>query len=788
MVKGPLGLSFGSFEVVQFAMFAGAMSAALLSAAWLIRQRSRMAAQIESLRDRVSDLTARLQNAEALTRTEGQRAIVWSDTSAKPAVIGSLPVDSGVPEERAAFLAFGRWLTAASAANLDAAVSGLREQAKPFVILSETQSGQPLEISGRTAGGSAVLRFLALGAERNEHARLKLDYDRMVATADTLRALIDKLPSPVWIRDRDGKITWSNAAYARSVDVADTRTAVSEQRELFAAQAREPLQRERAANGWARREMSAVVGGDRKLFAVTEATGPHGSAGLADISETDAMRAELNKTIASHRETLDQLNTAIAMFDGEGRMQFHNSAFQKLWKLDQAFVESNPDNALLLDRLRSEGRLPEQQDWRRWKETLLSAYRAMESQEHWWHLPDGQTLRVIANPHPKGGVTWVFENLTEKFDLESRYNTLLHVQGETLDNLAEAVVVFGSDGRVRLANPAFAHFFALPEILAGEGAHISRIANHCGDQAAGAWSHFVGAVTGFDEARKQEAGRLSYNGRSFAWSLLPLPNGQMMLSFIDITDTEQVERALTERNEALQKADRLKDEFVQHVSYELRSPLTNIIGFTELLQMGDTGPLNVRQAEYVDHIAVSSGALLTIINNVLDLATVDAGIMELDIAEIDIAETVQAAAEPVREKLNEHDIALDIKLPPPQVLMLADQARLRQILFNLLSNASNFAPAGSRVSLVCAADPNGWTFTVTDSGPGIDDSVRDDVFGRFSRSVRGSRRRGPGLGLSIVRSFVELHGGTVDIDSGPRGTAVTCRFPAVPRGWSKAAQ
>ena len=167
------------------------------------------------------------------------------------------------------------------------------------------------------------------------------------------------------------------------------------------------------------------------------------------------MREEQQRTIQSHADTLDRLTTAVAIFDPNQKLRFFNQAFQKLWDLDHGFLDSAPDNALLLDRLRSDGKIAEQPDWRRWKETLLAVYRSVDPQEHWWHLPDGRTIRVVANPQPNGGVTWVFENLTEKIDLESRYQTLIQVQGETLDNLAEGVAVFGPDGRVRLSNPAF---------------------------------------------------------------------------------------------------------------------------------------------------------------------------------------------------------------------------------------------------------------------------------------------------------------------------------------------
>src|SRR5690606_34026093 len=148
------------------------------------------------------------------------------------------------------------------------------------------------------------------------------------------------------------------------------------------------------------------------------------------------------------------------------------------------------------------------------------------------------------------------------------------------------------------------------------------------------WDGFVAAVTGFDDERRDRQGQTELrNGTVLRYGLIHLPNGQVMLTFIDVTDSVNVERALQDKNEALQKADQLKDDFIQRVSYELRSPLTNIIGFTELLELGTTGPLTERQKEYVGHIFSSSSVLLTLVNDILDLATVDAGIMQLEVGE-----------------------------------------------------------------------------------------------------------------------------------------------------------
>jgi signal transduction histidine kinase len=210
----------------------------------------------------------------------------------------------------------------------------------------------------------------------------------------------------------------------------------------------------------------------------------------------------------------------------------------------------------------------------------------------------------------------------------------------------------------------------------------------------------------------------------------------------------------------------------------LRSPLTNIIGFANLLGDPTFGPLNQKQGEYLDYITASTNALLALINNILDLATIDAGAMTLNLSNVDIRASMEAAAEGVQDRLVKNRITLDIRTPVNIGTFTADERRLRQILFNLLSNAVGFSPAGETVTLLAERRPDAVVFSVTDRGPGIPEETKNKVFDWFESDSRGSKHRGPGLGLSLVRSFVELHGGAVTIDSTPgQGTTVTCVFP-----------
>lgn len=781
-----------TLQVVQLAMVLGVMGAALLSAVYLMRERARISADNVDLRTRVADLNAALQRTDALLNLRDQRVVVWSGEKKKVELVGTLPLESGAPEERAAFLAFGRWLMPRSAAALDNAIAALRDRTMAFDLVVESQAGAPLEVQGRKSGGHIIVRFVSLSETQRMQARLRLENQRLSADQDNMIGLLDALDTPFWIRAADGRLKWVNRAYAKAVEAPDTDTAIRDGKEFLGTQAREAIARHHASQPVFGQTLSTVIEGNRHMFAVTDFAGPEGSAGLAvDQSAVETIREEHERTLRSHADTLDQLTTAVAIFDADEKLRFFNQAFQKLWDLDPGFLDSAPDNALLLDRLRSEGKIAEQPEWRRWKENVLGAYRSVDAREDWWHLPDRRTIRVIASPQPKGGVTWVFENMTEKMDLESRYNTAVRVQGETLDNLAEGVAVFGPDGRIRLSNPAFARLWSLRPEDVPQNTHISAIRKLCDPQApASPWAEFVASVTGFDDERRDSSGQTELvNGSILRHAVIHLPNGQVMITFVDVTDSVNVERALKDKNEALEMADQLKNDFVQHVSYELRSPLTNIIGFTELLAQPTTGPLTPRQQEYVGHIGSSSSVLLTVVNDILDLATVDAGIMELDIAEVPVSRTIAAAAELVAERLAEHDIRLAIDEAGAPKSFNGDETRVRQILYNLLSNAANYAPEASTIRLSCRAVEGGVEFAVHDDGPGMPPEVLDAVFRRFEPRVNGGRRRGAGLGLSIVKSFVELHGGSVEIDSGPgRGTTVTCRFPEAPQGVRAAAE
>ncbi|MBG6207419.1 signal transduction histidine kinase [Labrenzia sp. EL_126] len=763
----------------------GMCAFAVTAAVSLVRHRKQSAQITASLEKEKSDLKFRIDRLEAMLNTDEQRVIVWTGNGAVPQIWGILPEKSGVPRPPAQLLAFGSWLTTKCAGDLERHLDMLFRTGEAFTATLKTRTGTYVEALGRTTGGAVVLRLRDLTGERQMQAELSARNARISGELHMLHALLDAMPAPAWQRDAEGKLIWANAAYAEAVEMTDAESAIREGATFLDAAARTAMAVQRTEDGCFSARIPIVASGDRCVFEVTDVNASVGGAGIAvDISELEQARKELGRAEEFHGRTLDQLAAAVAIYGSDRKLQFYNAAFRQLWDLDDAFLESRPEDSTVLDALRASRKLPEQADYRVWRNKMLKSYQSLEARESWWHLPDGRTLRVIANPHPQGGVTYIYENFTERLDLESRYNALTRVQGETLDNLSEAVAVFGSDGRLRLWNPAFGRIWQLEEDQLAELPHVNEVVSACtlSETEENAWEQLAGNVTGLLDNRTHKVSRLErHNGDVLDYATVPLPDGGTLVTFVDVTDSVNVERALLEKNEALQQADQIKNAFIQHVSYELRSPLTNIIGFAQLLSDPKFGELSEKQGEYAEYIQSSSSALLAIINDILDLATLDAGIMELDLGEVDVASTVSAAVEGLKDRIAEAKINLRTNVPENIGVIVADEKRLRQVLFNLIANAVRYSEENGVVDVSCNREDDKVSFVVQDHGYGIPAEILAQVFNRFVGHDTGSRRQGAGLGLAIVKSFVELHGGTVDIESAEgKGTTVTCVFPARP--------
>src|SRR6185369_1072046 len=331
----------------------------------------------------------------ALLLSEPQVIVVWPAGADEPDISGDVSLIMRTPLPRRV-LAFGTWLAPNNAHAMEAAVDALRAEGKSFAFPLTTFQQRHVAVEGRAIGGRAVLRIKDLTGTKSELAELAADHQRLRRDIDTVGQLLEALPAPVWARDTAGRLTWVNAAYARAVEARDGAEAVARNLEILDSAARDGALHARAAGEFYEARLPVIVAGRRRILQVIDRPSRGGSAGIGiDVTEVEAMRAELSRMTDAHRRMLDQLSTAVATFSANQRLTFYNAAFRVLWGLDPAFLDSGPTDSSVLDRLRAARKLPEQADFRNWKSELHDAYRALEPRQHEWYLPDGRTLREI---------------------------------------------------------------------------------------------------------------------------------------------------------------------------------------------------------------------------------------------------------------------------------------------------------------------------------------------------------------------------------------------------------
>lgn len=780
-----------STDAVTFALFAGTVLGGAYFAWRLMAERRSLAAEAGDLRRRVAGLSRECNRLTTLADARDRRIVLWSatDDGDPPALFGDLPTEAGAPSDRSKFLGFGRWLRPHSAGLLEYAITALRGEGTPFDLAVETVSGALLEVEGRSGGGGHFVRFQPAHSSRRNETEAKARAERLSAALERTRAALAALPHPAWTRDREGRIDWCNAAYARASNSADPDAAVAAGVEMLPAAARDTVRADLRDGGEFNGRLSAAepdADGRRTVWRVTEAGTTTGTGGIAlDVTDTDATENALADAARDHAETLDRVPSAIAAFGPGGHLTRWNRAFESLWRLDRAVLETTPTQSVLLDRLRNEGALADSPDWREWKSGVLGAGRDGEPYTGEWHLPDGRLLNATIAPRPDGGATWLMEDLTEHRTLAGRAAETQRMRDMSLENLDEGIALFGPDGQLKLSNPAFGELWGLDAQKREPGTHIGAIAAACAgahDRPSTLWASLTEDVTAFSERREQRQGQVRLRGdRVLAWASRPLPAGQTLLTFVDVSDTVRVADALESRAEALERADQMKNALLGVVSYELRQPLTNIIGFADLLEQGAAGPLNEKQGDYVDVVRRESETLRENVDDIVDFTRADLGQLPLDREEISVDEVIAAAVVALEDQLVDADLVLDLRADDELGTFEVDSRRVGQILRAMLQNAINHTPDEGALSLHVTREGDGEhetvVFAVRDGGPGMSEALAAEAFEAFALRPGGGRQRGAGLGLAVVRTYVKLHGGTVDLKTGDEGTLVTARLP-----------
>lgn len=541
---------------------AGAMIVAVVAVGLALYAMLSTRSTSRFLSARVSELQSSLAGLAAVLDSAPDGRFEWAAGSGLETCSAGLAQLLGAPPMGAnAFAGLAGYFADGEFSALEAGAAELRADGTPFDLMVHTRGRRALHARGRVVagpGGAAiafVIWFHDVSHFHEAAAALRNDVEIAAQQRTRLQEILDHAPFPAWRRRADLSIGWVNQAYASAME-ADVAAVIRDGIEFVPGvgpqQSRALAEMARQTGAPQTDQRRFAAGGDRRTYEITEVPLANGeTAGLArDVTGREDAENELRRHTDAHAEMMDRLPSAISIFGPDKRLRFFNEAFCSLWDLDEDWLEARPTHGEILEALREARRIPEQANFPAYKASVMELYSSvLEPVEEQEHLPDGRTLRVVTAPHPFGGLLFIYDDVSDRLELERSRNTLAEVQRATLDHLFEGVAVFGGDGRLKLFNPAYAGMWNLNEGFLATEPHVSDVAERCRDlfhhgPGRDDWQTVKEKIVHCTLDRAAHMERMERpDGVIVEYASVPLPDGNTLYTYFDVSDGVRLGRA-----------------------------------------------------------------------------------------------------------------------------------------------------------------------------------------------------------------------------------------------------
>lgn len=678
-----------------------------------------------------------------------------------------------------------------SAEALATALNEMRSGERPFMLeLQNTTRTKSFLVSGfRTRSAQYKNIIDTLWVQETTDTTKKLaslgEKARELEKENTLfKQAFDSLPFPVWLRSEELQIAACNPAYAKAVHADSPEQAVLLGSELVYEKSPREAKVLAAAARAAGKEKKArefvVMEGKRRWVEASEIPLPaqlyskNKTIGFVrDITQEQELQNSLQNHIASHNGVLEHLKTAIAVFDADMRLQFYNTSFMNLWDLEAEWLDSSPTYSHVLDMLREKRRLPENRDFSAYKTREIKYFTSLvAATEDILHLPSGMTLRRMLTPHPLGGLLITYEDVTGHLTMERSMTVLNETQYTVINHLREAILLFGRDGRLRLANTAYLTLWQIsdsdfnkPPLTIVEVIEKQKPFFENENNWEALKEQLLGVITSHTGEIFQI---LRPDGKVLEFVAAGLPDGGIFVSFLDVTEEEKSSSLAEEKETLLSRfkqttvqAEKLRAVFLEQLGREINPQLSSLTDAVQKLSDNAGQRLSRRQKTCLQTIFDSSSELKILFDDLADLALIETGSAVLELDSVDARGLLNGIMNTVKEQAKNKNVSLHLSCPDVLPTLIADKKRLKQVLFYLINNAVSAAFKDGTVSLSVYTENKNLVIALEEKS--LD--VKND-----SDTINFAAQNG--FAASLIRGFIEMHGGTLAV-SDKKGTKKT---------------
>ncbi|MEQ9116148.1 MAG: PAS-domain containing protein [Rickettsiales bacterium] len=559
----------------------------------------------------------------------------------------------------------------------------------------------------------------------------------------------EKLEIPLWVRTKEGKFIYENHFFSdkiipnMDVDYFKSETPLNNTKNLY-------LGNHRKTYKFHERKME-----DPDLF--------YGVG--SDVTEKKQHQTILRKYSLSLSKLLEASSNAVAIYGPDRKVQFYNKSFVELWPLDEKFLKTEPLYDDVIEYLRERKLFPDNLDYRQTKKERIKFFNdLLSTHNEFLFLPDGRTIRMVIVQHAFGGLIFVYEDMTDRYELESSCKTLNAVQNKTINNINDGVAVFAENGKVVITNPKFLKVWEFETFP--NDTHYNKFFEKIEGllRKETQKKFFNQFLDCFNNRVSHSFTVRTTNNKTLSVMVTPLPDGATLISINDITDSNLLERNLREKNKLLEHMDRLKTEFLNNISYELRSPLTSIMGFSEILKNQYHGKLNQKQIDCLYNIEKSSDSLLIIINEILDLASLEAGRVQLHQSEVVLNELISEIFVEKEFEIKSND---EYKIYVDKKYMISALKKIKYFILNNIREKSSIPVSVNKSNGVCELvfgkikSDNPHFINLLQTNNGKEYLQIDSPFTSH---------------LSIAKTILDLHKGSI---SAPSSSKIIIKIPGV---------
>ncbi|MDR1234221.1 MAG: PAS-domain containing protein [Holosporales bacterium] len=615
---------------------------------------------------------------------------------------------------------------------------------------------------------------------------------------ENLNGIIDAVPIYIWQRNRDLQITYCNKKYADALET--TKDAViASNLQLFSGSKADVkyVDRNNCLSQPKRGCEHVIIKGKRRLLDITETpfVGCHPSIGFAlDVTDNESLQDEYKNYRKQIDETLDNISIPIAIFDKNTELIFANSAITKLFGMEASYVYYGKSFSEILDVLFNNGAIMSPSEDDHYKEKVLNLFSdIIEPYLTTIHIKNGRTMNVSISPNHGGGLIFIFEDISDKIALEREVHSLSAVQQETLDNLKEGVIVFGSDLRIKMTNAAINEIWNKKDGDRAFGTNVKDFIVSSSElfSSDGEVERLISKFVGMVAQRMDFSDTIALiNGKTINYNYIPLPYGLHLLRFSDTTDKASLEKALQEKTVIVSQIDKLKFNLISNISFELRAPLNTIIGFTEILEKQYFGELNDKQLEYCHGITGSVKRLVEVVDAVINLASIEAGQLKLNYNEVFLTKFIDDLMALFDARARSLDIILRTDFTDEHISVFMDENSMKQAMFHILSLNVKLTPASGEIviSAEFPVEDSEYFYLVVSNNKimisegdldRIEESLKIDL-------INGQIDSSSEFGIVLANNIIKLHEGNLSIIS-DRGNKVIikCRLPIANRSPSQ---